>query len=80
MSVKCLMIETSDKKRLFTLVGNQRQLLEYCRAFNAKMFVVKAEIKKSQVMTIPRLVTALCDKSHEGLKADYKVIERKKVK
>lgn len=80
MSVKCLMIETSEKKKLFTLVGNHKQLEECCRAFNAKMFVVKAEIKKSQVMTIPRLVAALCDKSHDGLKADYKVIERKKIK
>jgi hypothetical protein len=80
MSVKCLMIETSDKKKFFTLVGNQRQLKEYCLAFNAKMFVVKAEIKKSQVMNIPRLVAALCDKSNEGLKADYKVVKQNKTK
>lgn len=80
MSIKCLMLETSDKKRFFTLVGNHKQLAEYCRAFNAKMFVVKAEIKKSQVMNIPRLVVALCNKSHENIKADYAIIERKKIK
>lgn len=80
MSIKCLMLETSDKKRFFTLMGNYKQLTEYCRAFNAKMFVVRAEIKKSQVMNIPRLVVALCNKSHENLKADYKVVEQKKIK
>lgn len=80
MSVKCLMLETADKKRFFTLVGNHKQLAEYCRAFGAKMFVVRAEIKKSQVMNIPRLVVALCDKGNEGVKADYKVLERKKTK
>lgn len=80
MSVKCLMLETSDKKRFFTMVGNHKQLVEYCRAFGAKMFVVRAEIKKTQVMNIPRLVVALCDKSHESPKAEYKVLERKKVK
>jgi hypothetical protein len=79
MSIKCLMLETSDKKRFFTLLGNYKQLKEYCRAFKAKMFVVRAEIKKSQVMSIPRLVSALCDKTNEGDKAEYKVVERKKI-
>jgi hypothetical protein len=79
MSIKCLMLETSDKKRFFTLIGNYKQLKEYCQAFKAKMFVVRAEIKKSQVMSIPRLVSALCDKTNEGEKADYKVVERKKI-
>jgi hypothetical protein len=79
MSIKCLMLETADKKKFFTLVGNYKQLLEYCRAFKAKMFVVRADIKKSQVMSIPKLVAALCDKTNEGQKAEYKMIERKKV-
>ena len=80
MSVKCLMLETSDKKRFFTLVGNQKQLLEYCRALDAKMFVVRADIKKSQVMSIERLVPALCGKTVDGATTEYKVIERKKIR
>jgi hypothetical protein len=79
MSIKCLMLETSDKKRFFTLLGNYKQLREYCRAFSAKMFVVRAEIKKSKVMSIPRLVSALCDKTNDGEKADYKVVEKKNI-
>jgi hypothetical protein len=80
MSVKCLMLETSDKKRFFTLVGNQKQLLEYCRALDAKMFVVRAEIKKSQVMSMERLVPALCGKTEGDPATEYKVIERKKIR
>lgn len=79
MSFKCLMLETSEKRKFFTLVGNYKRLIECCRAFKTKMFVVKAEIKKSQIMDIPRLVAALCDKNNEGERADYKVLVRKPV-
>lgn len=79
MSVRCLMLETSDKKRFFTLIGNSKQLKEFCRALGAKMFVVKAEIAKSQMMTVQKLVTAICDKNYKSPKAKYKTIEKKKV-
>lgn len=79
MTIKCLMLETSDEKKFFTLIGNYKQLIECCKALKAKIFVVKAEIKKTQVMDIPDLVSALCDKNNEGIEADYKVLVRKKV-
>lgn len=79
MPIKCLMLETSDSKRFFTIIGNYKQLIEYCKAFKAKMFVVKADIKKAQVMDIPQIVKALCDPLSEGSKADHKIVERKKV-
>lgn len=79
MSIRCLMLQTVDKKRLFTLIGNYRRLVECCRAFKAKMFVVKADIKRSQVMDIPGLVAALCDKGGAAPKAKYEIIEKKKV-
>lgn len=71
------MLETPEKKRFFTLIGNRKQLEECCRAFGTKMFVVRAEINKSQVMSITKIVAALCDKGDEGQKADYKVLEKK---
>jgi len=77
--MRCLLLETSDKKRFFTLVGNYKQLQEYCRAFNAKMFIVKADIKKSEMMDIAKLVTALCDKNYMSRKIEFKVLETKKV-
>lgn len=79
MSTKCLMLETADKRRLFTLIGNYKQLVEYCKAFNAKMFVVKAEVKKSQILSISSLVVALCDRGRESPEAEYEIIETKKV-
>ena len=77
MSVKCLMLETSDKKRLFTSLGNGRHLLPCCRVLKTKMFVVRAEVKKSQVMTMPRLVAAMCSKDGKEPKAEYKILERR---
>lgn len=73
--MKCLMVETQDRRRFFTLVGNQKMLREYCRAFGAKMFVVKAEIEKSKVLDINRLVPALCDKNHKNEKVTYEIVK-----
>lgn len=75
MSVRCLMLESSDNKRFFTTIGNRKQLAECCRAFGTKMLVVRAEIKKSQIMTVKKLVTAMCDKNYKSPKAEYKLIE-----
>lgn len=79
MALKCLMLETRDKKRFFTLLGNFKHLKEYCRAFGAKMFVVKAEMERKKVLDLKRLVPALCDKNHKNEKVVYKVIESKKI-
>jgi hypothetical protein len=75
MSIKCLMIETPDKKRLFTSVGSRRQLAECCRAFNAKLYTVKASIKRSQLMTVPKLVVALCEKTNKKDETEFEVLD-----
>lgn len=80
MPLKCLLVETTDKKRFFTLVKNQKQLMEYCHAFNAKMFVVSAEIQKSKILDLNKLVPALCDKNYKNCKIEFDVIEKKKIK
>ena len=80
MALKCLMLETRDKKRLFTLLGNFKHLKEYCRAFGAKMFVVKAEIERKKILDLKGLVPALCDKNYKGEKVGYKILETKKIK
>lgn len=78
MSVKCLMLETSDKKRFFTNLGSRKHLAEYCRAFGAKTLVVRAELKRSQLMTIPGIVSALCDRGREANKVGYEEVEKEK--
>jgi hypothetical protein len=77
--MKCLLLETSDKKKFFTLIGNHKQLKEYCRAFGAKMYVVKAEIEKSDVLDLAKLVPALCDKNYKCRKIDFEILENKKI-
>ena len=80
MSIKCLLLETSDKKRFFTLTKNYKQLIEYCKTFNAKMFVVKAEISRAQILELAKLVPALCDKNYKCKQIDFTVLETKKIK
>ena len=79
MALKCLMLETRDKERFFTLLGNFKHLKEYCRAFGAKMFVVKADIERKKVLNLDRLVPALCNKNYKNEKVAYKVMESKKI-
>lgn len=80
MALKCLMLETRDKKRFFTLLGNFKHLKEYCKAFSTKMFVVKADIERKRILDLKELVLALCDKNHKGEKAGYKIIDTKNIK
>lgn len=75
MSIKCLLLETKEKKKIFTLIKNKKHLKEYCAAFGAKMFVVTAEIEKSKIMSLQKLVPALCDKNHEGSRAEFKILK-----
>lgn len=76
MSVRCLLLETKDKKRFFTLVRNNKQLAEYCRTFKAKMFVVNAEIDKSKIMDLSALVPALCDKNYKCENSEFEVLKK----
>lgn len=77
--MKCLLLETNDKKKFFTLISNHKQLKEYCRAFSARMYIVKAEINKSEVLDLPKLVPALCDKNYKCRKIDFEILENKKI-
>lgn len=75
MASKCLMLETKDKKRFFTFIKNSPQLREYCRTFGAKMMVVKADLERKQVLDLPKLVPALCDKGYENKNIKFVVVK-----
>lgn len=79
MPIKCLLLETKSQ-RFFTSVKNYKHLVEYCKAFGAKMFIVKADVSRSAMLDLSKLVIALCDKNHKGQKIKFKIIENKKVK
>ena len=70
------MLETSDKKRFFTSLGSREQLAEYCRAFGARTLVVRADLKRSQLMTIPGIVSALCSRDRDDKKIDYEEVKK----
>lgn len=76
MAIKCLMIER-DKKRFFTLVKYKKSLAEYCKTFGARMTVVRAEIEKGQILELPRLITALCDKNYKNRPIKFEKITNK---
>jgi hypothetical protein len=73
--MKCLLLETLDKKRFFTKIQNRKLLKEYCRAFDAKIFIVNANIKKTQILELPKLVACLCDKNYKNEKVDFEIIK-----
>jgi hypothetical protein len=80
MKTKCLMIETSEKKRYFTNLSYVKHFREYCLAFKSKMFIVKADISKNKIISMSKLVVALCDVNHKPEKVKFEVVERKNLK
>lgn len=53
-----LLIETSDKRKFFTHLKNEKQILEFSKIFDAK--VSKIKIKNEKVLEIEELVSAIC--------------------
>jgi len=78
MSIKCLMLETSDRRRFFTSLSCRKSLAEYCRAFNAKTYVVRAEIGRADLMTLQALVRVLCDGVVRTKPSEFKMIKGRK--
>lgn len=79
MAIRCLMLETKESKRFFTTMKNKEHLKEYCRTFGAKMVVVKAELKRKDVMDLTKLVPALCDKNYQNSKVKFERVGTLKV-
>jgi hypothetical protein len=72
---KCLMIETKDKRKFFTYAKNQKELKEFTKNFNAKMFLVKAEIKQNNILDLEKLAPAICDKSYNINISNFEIIK-----
>lgn len=69
---QCLMIELDEERRYFTDEENLPQLLEFCKSFDLKMYVVQAkEVTLIDIMGLPKIVC-------EGKKTpsiEFKVIQ-----
>lgn len=73
--MKCLLIETKDKRKFFTHEKNFGQLIEFSKTFNAEISVVKVE--KGQLLDLEELAPAICDASYKKPTAAYQIIETK---
>ena len=73
--MKCLLIETKDKRKFFTHEKNFIQLIEFSKAFNAEISTVKLE--EGVVLELEELAPAICDPGYKKPKVQYEVIETK---
>jgi len=76
--MKCLMIETKEKRVFFTNKNNFVQLSEFIKVFKPNVFLV--EMKKGEVLEIEKLAALLCNSEYK--KQDdvvYEVIEELKL-
>jgi hypothetical protein len=73
--MKCLLIETTDKKQFITHKEYLNQLIEFSKTFGATISIVEA--KGVKPLKIEDLVPAICDQNYENKKFNYKIIETK---
>jgi len=73
--MNCLLIETKDKRKFFTHEKNFIQLIEFSKAFNAEISIVKLE--EGSVLELEELAPALCDPTYKKPKVQYAIIETK---
>ena len=73
--MKCLLIETKDKRKFFTHEKNFVQLIEFSKTFNAEISTVKLE--QGKVLELEELAPAICDPGYQKPKAQYKLLETK---
>lgn len=73
--MKCLLIETKDKRKFFTHEKNFVQLIEFSKTFNAEISVVKMD--KGPLLDLEELAPAICDAGYKKPQINYEVIETK---
>jgi hypothetical protein len=73
--MKCLLIETKDKKRFITHEKYLHQLVEFSKTFGATISVIEAE--DVTPLKIEDLVPAICDQNYKNQRFKYEVLETK---
>jgi hypothetical protein len=76
--MKCLLIETKDKRKFFTHKKNLEQLNEFAKTFNSNMFIV--ELEKGEVLELEQLAPAVCSPDYKKIESSYKIIEEVQTK
>lgn len=70
--MKCLLIETKDKRKFFTHKKNLTQLNEFIKTFESKVFVV--DLKNGKVLELEDLAKSICNPEYVKNENDYKII------
>lgn len=73
--MRCLLIETKDKRKFFTHEKNFVQLIEFSKAFNAQISTVKLE--EGTILELEELAPAICDPTYKKTDVQYKLLETK---
>ena len=73
--MKCLLIQTKDKRKFFTHEKNLIQLIEFSKTFGAEISTVKLE--EGPILELEQLAPAICDPNYKKIKSQYSIIETK---
>lgn len=73
--MKCLLIETKDKKKFITQEKYLHQLVEFSKTFGATISVIEAE--DVNPLKIEDLVPAICDQNYKNERFKYEILETK---
>jgi len=74
MPRKCLMIELKDKRKFFTDKKNYPQLVEFSKAFDAEISVVRTD---ETLVDLVSLASSVCDGSMKVTKPSFEILEIK---
>lgn len=74
--IKCLMIQTKDKRQFFTKEENYPELIEFSKTFDAELSIVKAK-EEVEVIDLVNLPTAICDCDYKIKKPEVEIVEVK---
>lgn len=72
----CLLVKTVDNRHFFTDLENFPQLIEFSKAQNAEVSVVKPQ-EEVRVLALPDLAKSLCDPNYNMLDPKYELIEQR---
>ena len=72
--MKCLLIETKDKRKFFTHKKNLVQLTEFAKTFNSNLFIV--ELERGEILELEKLALAICDPNYKNNEGVYTINEQ----
>lgn len=73
-NMRCLLIETKDKRKFFTNKKNLIQLNEFSKTFDSNIFIV--DLQDGKLMELEDLATAICSPEYIEHDYDYKIIDQ----